>query len=75
MTTNYGTAQWIDYDLSRFATVSGQSGLVPRWTTTIGTGTGEHYGYHTDTQLQGKRFWSWFPANTIQTFEIDGVTL
>jgi galactan endo-1,6-beta-galactosidase len=75
VTTNYGTAQWIDYDLSKFSTVtgSGGNGLVGRWATQ--TSGAELYGYHADTFLQGKKFWSWFPANTVQSFEIDGVDL
>jgi galactan endo-1,6-beta-galactosidase len=38
------------------------------------TGSGEKYQSHSDTALSGKRFWSWFPANTIQTFEVQNVT-
>jgi galactan endo-1,6-beta-galactosidase len=68
VTANYGTAQWITYDLSHYTTVSGP---ITRWMTE--TGTGEKYQSHTDTALSGKRFWSWFPANTIQTFEVQNV--
>jgi galactan endo-1,6-beta-galactosidase len=69
VTANYGTAQWITYDLSRYTTVSGP---ITRWMTQ--TGAGEKYQSHTDTALSGKRFWSWFPANTVQTFEVQSVT-
>ena len=69
VTVNYGTAQWITFDLSRYTTVSGP---VTRWMTQ--TGAGEKYQQHTDTTVSGKRFWSWFPANTVQTFEIQNVT-
>ncbi len=76
VTTNYGTGQWINYDLSKFSTVTGSGGtaLVGRWATQTG-GSGDLYAYHADTFLHGKVFWSWFAPNTVQTFEIDGVGL
>lgn len=69
VTTNYGTAQWINYDLSKFTTVSGP---ITRWDTN--TGGGDKYTQHNDTNLSGKKFWSWFPANTIQTFEVQNIS-
>lgn len=76
VTANHGTAQYITYDLSRFGTVtgSGGNGLVDRWATQT-SGSGDRYTHHADTYLSGKRFWSWFPADTVQTFEIDGVVV
>ena len=76
VTANFDTGQWINYDLSRFASVGGAGGgAVRRWMTTTDAG-GERYVAHpTDTVLDGKRFWSWFPAHTVQTFEIDNVSL
>jgi galactan endo-1,6-beta-galactosidase len=68
VTTNYSTAQWITYDLSKFTTVGGP---ITRWITN--TGTGEKYAIHNDTSLSGKSFWSWFPVNTVQTFEVQNV--
>jgi galactan endo-1,6-beta-galactosidase len=71
VTTNWGTAQWINFDLSAFRAVAGRNGgAVRRWATTVG---GERYAVHDDTTLAGTRFWSWFPANTVQTFEIENV--
>lgn len=70
VTANYGTAQWITYDLSKFGTISGP---ITRWITV--TGTGDKYAQYSDTSLVGKSFWSWFPANTVQTFEIQNVNL
>ena len=35
VTANYGTAQWINYDLSKFSAVGGP---VSRWITVTGTG-------------------------------------
>lgn len=72
VTVNYDTGQWIDYDLSRFGTVGGP---IRRWVTVTDNG-GERYALHpSDTVLSGKRFWSWFPPRTVQTFEVDNITL
>jgi galactan endo-1,6-beta-galactosidase len=73
VTTNYGNAQWINFDLSAFRAALGVNGLVRRWATN--TGGGEQYAAHEDTFLQGTRFWSWFERNTVQTFEIENVDL
>ena len=71
ISVNYNNAgQWISYDLSRFKSVVGG---VLRWMTN--TGIGEKYVSHNDTNLTGKKFSSWFPANTVQTFEVSNVTL
>lgn len=73
VTTNYGTAQTISYDLSKFTTVAGgTNGLVDRWATQT-NGTGDKYAYHADTYLSGKKFSANFPANTVQTFHIPNV--
>lgn len=71
ITTNYATPQTVTVDLSRFSTASGP---VRRWTTNFTT-SGEKYNLHTDTTLSGKRFSASFAANTIQTFEIQNVSL
>lgn len=70
VTLNGSTAQWINYDLSRFSSVSGP---ITRWDTQ--TGGGDMHTQHNDTNLSGTRFWSWFSANTVQTFEVDNVSL
>jgi galactan endo-1,6-beta-galactosidase len=74
VTTNYGTGQWINYDLSKFGAVQGANGTVRRWATDT-SGSGDKYTFHSDTNLSGKRFWSYFSPNTVQTFEVDNVTL
>jgi len=72
VTTNYGTAQYITYDLSKYGTVAGNSGgEIDRWDTV--TGGGDMLTYHADTYLSGKKFWSWFPANTVQTFVVNNI--
>jgi galactan endo-1,6-beta-galactosidase len=74
VTANYGTAQWVTYDLSKFSSVPGAGTFIRRWITQTGTGGERYAAHHADTQLQdGKKFWGWFPANTIQTFEVDNV--
>jgi galactan endo-1,6-beta-galactosidase len=74
VTTNHGTGQWINFDLSALRGVGGAAqGLVHRWATT--TGGDERYGYHADTFLHGNVYWSWFAPNTVQTFEIENVDL
>jgi galactan endo-1,6-beta-galactosidase len=75
VTTNYGTAQTITYDLSKFSSVGGgANGLVDRWATET-SGTGDNYAHHTDTYLSGTSFSAPFPVNTVQTFQIDNVFL
>ncbi|RRR96893.1 glycoside hydrolase [Glycomyces terrestris] len=69
ITTNYGTAQTITYDLSAFGTVP--NGTAVRWSTQ--TNGSERYARHTDTTVASKRFSRAFPANTVMTFEIEGV--
>jgi galactan endo-1,6-beta-galactosidase len=46
---------------------------VLRWCTHFGSGN--QYTDHSDTFMSGTRFWSWFDANTVQTFEVDHVNL
>lgn len=69
VTTNYAAPQTITYDLSKFATVGGP---VVRWETN--TGGGQMHVRHNDTRLAGKSFSARFPANTVQTFEIENVS-
>ena len=74
LVTTSTTAQTISYDLSRFGSVAGgPGGLVRRWVTST-TGT-QAYERFSDTYLTGSTFSRAFDANTIQTFEIDDVTL
>lgn len=67
----------VTYDLSRFGSVGGgPAGAVRRWLTTTDAG-GERYAAHPDdTRLSGPAtFTAWVPPRSIQTYEIDGVTL
>ena len=69
VTTNHGTGQWINYDLSRFGAAAGP---ITRWATDT-SAAGDKYAVHNDTSLSGKKFWSYFGPNMVQTFEIQNV--
>ncbi|QQM39413.1 glycoside hydrolase [Streptomyces liliifuscus] len=72
---NSGAAQTLTFDLSRFSQVTGGSGgLVRRWNT-LTSGGGDLYTARSDTYLNGKSLSVPFAAASVQTFEIDGVTV
>ncbi|MDG9720400.1 glycoside hydrolase [Streptomyces sp. DH24] len=67
--------QTLTFDLSRFATATGgPSGLVPRWNT-VTTGGGDLYTAHSDTYLNGTSVAVPFAALSVQTLQVDGVTV
>jgi hypothetical protein len=66
---NSGAAQTLTFDLSAFATVSGG---VTRWTTV--PGGSDRYVRRTDLTLSGKSLSVPFPAASVQTLEVSGVT-
>ncbi|MCX5169280.1 glycoside hydrolase [Streptomyces antibioticus] len=69
------SAQTLTFDLSRFTTVAGgANGLVPRWNTVTTTG-GDRYRAYTDTSLNGKSVSVPFAAQSVQTIQVDGVTV
>ncbi|MFE1384153.1 glycoside hydrolase [Streptomyces sp. NPDC058740] len=70
---NHDTDRYLDFDLSRFTTAATDGALVDRWMTA--TAGSERYAHHQDTFLHGRRFWSWFPARSVQSFEVTGVDL
>jgi galactan endo-1,6-beta-galactosidase len=67
-TANYGTAQWITYNLTNYPYANGP---IQRWTTV--TGSGPNYQFSTDVTMSQRTFRAWFPANTVETFEIQNV--
>lgn len=74
LVTTSTMAQTITYDLGRFGSVGGgPGGLVRRWVTQ--TGGGDAYSPHTDTYLSGRTFSCAVDANSVQTFEIENVSL
>ena len=70
VTQNWGTGQYIGFDLTQFTTANG---TLTRWETDT-SGTGDLYTQHNDlTWNQTKRFWVWFPANSVMTIEAQNV--
>jgi O-glycosyl hydrolase len=67
---NPGAAQTITFDLSRFTTVP--TTAIPRWTTT--PAATDRYTRRTDLRPTGKLVAVPFPAGSIQTLQLDGVT-
>lgn len=70
---NWGSAQYLNFDLSKFSQIPATGALVTRWTTQIGSGS--QYVNSNDTYMSGTKFWSYFGQNTVMTFEVDGVVL
>ena len=71
---NTGAAQTLTFDLSSFSQVTGGTGgLVPRWTTV--PGGSDRYTQRNDIHLSGKTVSVPFPAASVQTLEINGVTV
>ena len=71
VTANFGTAQWINYNLSAFAAL----GAVQRWTTTTapgGTIPDLKYQNGQDVVLTNKTFRYYSYPNSVTTFEIAG---
>ncbi|KAK0721231.1 glycoside hydrolase superfamily [Apiosordaria backusii] len=69
---NWGDAQYINFDLSRFGAAGSNGSTIKRWATQIGSGS--RYAEHSDTQLSGTKFWSRFEKKMVQTFEVTGVS-
>ncbi|KAJ3311959.1 hypothetical protein HDU76_002998 [Blyttiomyces sp. JEL0837] len=78
VTYNYYTPQYIGYDLAQLGGNLKVGGPVRRWITQLTGNPGdEKYRRHDgDAALTngGRDFWAWFPAYTIQTFEVENVT-
>ncbi|KUJ09534.1 endo-beta-1,6-galactanase [Mollisia scopiformis] len=70
---NWGSAQYINFDLSEFSQGGVDGALVKRWSTQIGSG--DQYANFTDTYLSGTKFWSYFDEDTVMTFEVDNVVI
>jgi galactan endo-1,6-beta-galactosidase len=70
---NWGAAQYLNFDLSKFSQAGASGALVPRWITQ--TGSGDQYVSYSDTYMSGTKFWSYFPTGAVQTFEVSNVTL
>jgi len=70
---NWGSAQYLNFELGSFSTPGINGSLVPRWSTMIGSG--DQYVAKQDTYMSGTKFWSYFNTNQVQTFEVSNVSL
>ncbi|KAK3367600.1 glycoside hydrolase superfamily [Podospora didyma] len=70
---NWGSAQYLNFDLSKFSTPGVDGAVVKRWSTQIGSGS--RYAEASDTKISGKRFWAKFDKNMVQTFEVANIVL
>ncbi|KAI1123206.1 glycoside hydrolase family 30 protein [Nemania abortiva] len=70
---NWGSAQYLNFDLSRFSMPGTSGATIQRWSTQIGSG--DQYATFKDTALSGSKFWSYFQTNQVQTFEVTGVVV
>lgn len=70
---NWGSAQYLNFELSSFGTPGTSGALVKRWSTTMGSG--DRYVAASDTYQSGTKFWSYFATNQVQTFEVSNVVL
>ncbi|WP_433450668.1 beta-1,6-galactanase [Streptomyces sp. CA-142005] len=69
------SATTLTFDLSRFSSVTGgPGGVVPRWNT-VTTGGSDLYTPHSDTYLSGKSLSVPFAPKSVQTLQLDGVTV
>lgn len=71
---NWGSAQYINFDLSAFSTAGKDGQTIPRWHTQISSGD-QYVSSPSDTVQNGTKFWSYFATNEIQTFEVPNVKL
>ena len=70
---NWGSAQYLNFDLSEFSVPGVDGATVTRWSTQIGSGY--QYNNWTDTVISGTKFWSYFDENQVMTFEVENVQL
>ncbi|TGO09779.1 hypothetical protein BTUL_0154g00020 [Botrytis tulipae] len=70
---NWGSAQYLNFDLSQFSKPGVDGALVQRWSTQIGSG--DQYKNYVDTHISGTTFWSYFNQNAVMTFEVANVKL
>lgn len=71
---NWGSAQYLNFELASFATAGTDGQTIPRWSTHISSGN-QYVSSPSDTVQNGTKFWSYFEANEVQTFEIANVKI
>jgi galactan endo-1,6-beta-galactosidase len=70
---NWGDAQYLNFELSKFSQPSKDGAKITRWHTQIGSG--DKYAQYSDTTMSGTKFWSKFEKDSVQTFEVPQVVL
>ncbi len=71
---NSGDAQTVSFELSGFSARPASGTSVARWRTQVAA-SGDRYVKDTGAVISGTKLQSAFGANTVQTFEIEGVEL
>lgn len=70
---NWGSAQYLNFDLSKFSQPSINGSKVARWQTQIESG--DSYVQYDDTTVNEGVFWSYFDTKMVQAFEIPDVKI
>lgn len=71
---NWDAAQTLNFDLAKFGKAGTEGARVVRWSTQIGSG--DRYVQHADdTTVSGNKVSAWFEKGSVQTFEVEGVTI
>ncbi|KAI1249694.1 Endo-beta-1 6-galactanase [Eutypa lata] len=71
---NSGAAQTVSFELSGFGGRPASGTKVARWRTAVAS-SGDRYVQDTGATISGTKLQSPFASNTVQTFEVEGVTL
>lgn len=71
---NSGAAQTVSFELSGFGGRPASGTKVARWRTAVAS-SGDRYVQDTGATISGTKLQSAFASNTVQTFEVEGVTL
>ncbi|KAI3392033.1 hypothetical protein diail_6329 [Diaporthe ilicicola] len=72
---NWGSAQYINFDLSQFSTAGTDGQTIPRWSTVVASGGEQYVSFPADTVQNGTKFWSHFNTNQVQTFEVSNIKI
>lgn len=71
---NWGSAQYLNFELSQFSTAGKSGQTIPRWSTMMNGGD-QYVSTPSDTVQNGTKFWSYFEKNEVQTFEVANVKI
>lgn len=70
---NWGSAQTIQFDLTKFSKHGVDGAVVPRWSTQISGA--DQYAAYRDVHIKGGVFSAAFTAGQVQTFEVGGISI